>query len=133
MLAASLDTAQVRIVLISDDRRQVDSIMADINRSKFRYIFVLLSKPGELFFNIYSEFKNIRNTIPTVFIFDYKFSSYFIKSMIESLNGLENAAPVDFVVIDPPRDPGIRQRLKRLGATLYESAAEQATAELTVH
>lgn len=133
MLAPSLDTAQVRIVLISDDRRQVDSIMSDIKRSKLRYIFVLLSKPGELFFNIYSEFKNIRNTIPTVFIFDYKFSSYFIKSMIESLNGLEGAAPVDFVVIDAPRDPGIRQRLKRLGATLYESAPEPARAELTLH
>ena len=133
MLAPSLDTAQIRIVLISADQTQISCISNDIKISKIRYLFIVLSKPGELFFNIYSEFKNIRNTIPTVFIFDYKFSSYFIKSMIESLKDIENAAPVDFVIMDAPDDPALRLRLQRLGATLYQSGAEVRSGELTLH
>jgi hypothetical protein len=135
MLAPSLDTAQIRIVLISDDKAHIDSILSDINKSKLHYIFMILSNRGELFFNIYSEFKNIRNKIPTVFIFDYSFSSYFIKSMIESLNGLEDAAPVDFVVLDAPANASTRFRLKQLGATLYDTAPAPARAEseLTLH
>lgn len=133
MLASSLDTADVRIVLISDDKSQIASVANDIKNSKLHYIFLVLSKPGELFFNIYSEFRNIRNKIPTVFIFDYKFSSFFIKSMIESLKGLENAAPVAFVVVDPPRDAATRHRLTELGATLYDAASAWAEVELTLH
>ena len=133
MLAPSLDTAQIRIVLISADQSHTDSIIRDIKKSNIFYLFIVLSKPGELFFNIYSEFKNIRNTIPTVFIFDYKFSSYFIKSMIESLKDIENAAPVDFVIMDPPKDPTLRLRLQILGATLYETKTEVRSEELTLH
>ncbi len=133
MLAPSLDTAQIRIVLISADQSHTDSIIRDIKKSNIYYLFIVLSKPGELFFNIYSEFKNIRNTIPTVFIFDYKFSSYFIKSMIESLKDIENAAPVDFVIMDPPKDPTLRLRLQILGATLYETKTEVRSEELTLH
>ena len=133
MLALSLDTAQIRIVLISADQSHTDSIIRDIKKSNIFYLFIVLSKPGELFFNIYSEFKNIRNTIPTVFIFDYKFSSYFIKSMIESLKDIENAAPVDFVIMDPPKDPTLRLRLQILGATLYETKTEVRSEELTLH
>ncbi len=133
MLALSLDTAQIRIVLISADQSHTDSIIRDIKKSNIYYLFIVLSKPGELFFNIYSEFKNIRNTIPTVFIFDYKFSSYFIKSMIESLKDIENAAPVDFVIMDPPKDPTLRLRLQILGATLYETKTEVRSEELTLH
>ena len=133
MLAPSLDTAQIRIVLISADQTQISGISNDIKISKIRYLFIVLSKPGELFFNIYSEFKNIRNTIPTVFIFDYKFSSYFIKSMIESLKDIENAPPVDFVIMDAPDDPALRLRLQRLGATFYQSGAEVRSGELTLH
>jgi hypothetical protein len=133
MIVKLPEQAQVQIILVTDNALQTQDIIDNLAQSKVDYFLVCVARKADFLFHFYRNFVDLLKEIPTVFLFDYKFSEGQIEQICLGMNIIAQAIPVEYLLINAPLDMGLREKLGRTGASFYDGEYEDRKMKINYH
>jgi hypothetical protein len=131
MLSRDAATAQIQLILASNDRTQRLALEGDLRSSKFAYFFVNLAQRDTLLVSVKNQIEQNRGKIPIVLVLDFKFVTKDARALLELARAASRSLAIECVVTNPPKDAQTREILTSLGARLFDNDA--SSLELTLH
>ncbi len=133
MITHALATAQILLILVSDNRRQMQELTHDLERSRYRYFVDLHADRSTLPDSVGQRIAGNAGRLPTVLLINYKFAGKDCNILLELARSRAASAAIECVVTHPPMLESRRQWLQGLGARLFDNDDGVATAELALH
>jgi hypothetical protein len=133
MVVRDATTARIRLILASDNADEIRQLKWDLAASKYEYHFVHLKKRNGLVEAVARHLGDEELRLPTVLVINYLFATTACTTLLELARHSLEAGPIECVVTDAPKSLAARKRLSDLGARLYNSDTERASAMLMLH
>jgi hypothetical protein len=133
MVVQDFETAQVHLILASDDEAQVRELTRDLQASKYRYVFDHRSRKQDLRDAVAGSLARNGGRIPTVMVINYNFATKECPGLLRLARDAGKKAAIECVVTNPPAVPDIQNALTALGARLFHARAATLLAEMTFH
>ena len=131
MLSRDTTTAQIQLILASNDRTQLRALKSDLRSSKYAYFFVNLMQRDTLLRSVKSQIEQNGGRIPIVLVLDFKFVTKDARALLELVSTASRSLAIECVVTDPPEDTQTREMLTSFGARLFDNDA--SSLEMTLH
>jgi hypothetical protein len=131
MLAHDTATAQIQLILASNDRTRLRALQSDLRSSKFAYFFVNLVQRETLLSAVKTQIRQNGGKIPIVLVLDFRFARKDASALLEIVRAASRSLAIECVITDPPEDARTRERLSSLGARLFDNDA--SSLEMTLH
>lgn len=132
MLVQDVNSAQITIILASNDDVQAGQLRRDLLASKFVYFFVVLRDRVALVDVMARHIATNGGKTPIVIVLDHKFAMTDCDIILAAICGFPNAESIASVVINPPMDHETRERLKAAGARLYDGGFAEVAKQFTL-
>lgn len=133
MIVEDAASAQIELILASDDPEQIRRLLSDLQASKYAYSFVSLSVREALREAACRQILKNAGTTPTVIVINHAFAGAECDALLQLAQNASQIAAIECVVTNPPSDRAARERLIRLGAKLFEGEPGDESALLTLH
>ena len=132
MVVQDFTTAQIRLILVSNDKAEARQLLHDTRASKYIYGFALLDDPKYLLKAVEQQITGGLN-LPTVLVVNYAFAGDACEALLKLAHTCEGRPAIECVVTHPPASPAVRERLTGLGARLYDEGSELSLSHVRVH
>jgi hypothetical protein len=133
MVVEDAAVAQIELILASDDSKQTQQLLTDLQASRYTYSFVcLFVREALLEAACRRILRNAGNT-PSVIVINHAFAGPDCEALLQLARNASPIAAVECVVTDPPSDSMARAKLIRLGARLFQGERHSELMLLTLH
>lgn len=133
MVVRSSSTAQIHLILASDDWAEVRQIERDLKTSKFAYAFTHFDKADTVVQALKRHVSETRFAVPTVVVINYRFAAVDCVSLVDIVRSAAKKTAIECVVTHPPADNDTRDKLAALGARVFDEDEDSLMADLRVH
>lgn len=130
MITTDLASAQILFLLVTDDNRQIASLTADLQRSRYRYGLATCAGPATMTHWLEQQIESNDGRLPIILLIDDRFARSNSRSLLQLAKDAGKRTAIQSIVTHPPTATGKRQELLALGARLFDS---EETGELIVH
>ncbi len=132
MIVAPPSSAQVAIILASNDAVLIGQLTRDLRASKVGYFLVLLSDRENLTDAAAAQISAIGGISPVVFVIDHMFAGDECGLLVRATWSAPRADTIACVVVNPPADAARRQSLVADGARLFDGDSAETPEHLTL-
>lgn len=133
MVVRSPSTAQIHLILASDDWAEVRQIERDLKTSKYAYAFTHLDKSDPVIPALKRHVADTHVEIPTVVVINYQFAGPDCVALVDLVRDAAKTTAIECVVTHPPADNDTREKLAALGARVFDEEEDSLVADLSVH
>lgn len=132
MIVPTLGSAQVVIILLSQDAEMIGQLKRDLLASKIGYFLAILSDQETLRRAAADRISEIAGIAPVVMVIDYNFARHDCDLLLRETGAAPYAATIACIVVNPPRDAARRQSLIAGGARLFDGDSAETAEQLTL-
>ena len=133
MVVEDAASAQIQLILASNDPMQIRQLLADLQASKYVYFFASLSIRATLVEAACRQILKNAGKTPNVIVINHAFADTDCEALLQLARNASPLAAVECVVTNPPSDIKARERLIRLGARLFDGEPDSELIPLTLH
>lgn len=132
MVVQDFTTAQIRIILISDDKAQAQHLLRDMQASKYVYGFTLVDDGKALLKTLALKVAEFP-ALPTVMVINYSFAGGACAEVLRLARSSAGQPAIACIVTHPPAQAALRKTLSELGATLYDEGSDLPLLSASLH
>jgi len=133
MVVEDAASAQIELILASDDPRQTRQLLSDLQSSKHAYSFVNLSVREALVEAACRQILKNAGKLPSVMVINHDFAGTDCEILLQLAMNASAIAAIACVVTNPPAESNARERLVSLGARLFDGEPEGEQVPLILH
>jgi hypothetical protein len=126
-------SAEIELILASDDAGQTRQLVNDLHASKHAYSFVSLSVRETLVEAVLRRILKNAGKMPSVMVINHTFVGADCEVLLQLALNASPIAAIECVVTNPPVEKGVREKLIRLGARLFDGEPGGEAALLVLH
>jgi hypothetical protein len=126
-------SAQILLVLASNDSSQVRQLTRDLQRSSYAYAFSHHGEKKGVLAAIETLLAGGEENLPTVLVLNYKFVGRDCQKILQMVREAAGKRAVACVVTHPPADQHTRHLLSALGARLFDESMQLEPSQFALH
>lgn len=117
---------QIEVVLISNDYAHARALLEDLDESRHTFLVTQITQPDFVFDELERAIEGARFRRPVLVFIDFAAVSDDADGLVALVGEKQRVMAIECIVTRPPRDAARRERLRALGATLFEGRDEVA-------
>jgi hypothetical protein len=133
MVVMDAASAEIELILVSDDPAETRQLANDLHASKHTYSFVSLSVRETLVEAALRRILGNAGKTPSVMVINHRFVGADCEVLLQLALNASSLAAIECVVTNPPIEKGLREKLIGLGARLFDGEPGGDAALLILH
>ncbi len=126
-------SARFEVVLVSDDRDHARHLLADLRTSRHPFVITRVRERRNIAAAFDRLVEALPRRMPVIVLLDFEFLGHICESVVARALGLKDRAALECIVTRPPPIGRLVERLKRMGAFVFDPDLEFATPEPLLH
>jgi hypothetical protein len=126
-------SAQIQLLLASNDPSQVQQLTHDLKRSKYFYAFTHHGDQDSILTAIQSLVETGDRNLPTILVLNYEFTRRDCEKILRLVQKASATRAIECVITHPPTDQPSRLMLTKLGARLFDDSDQFEPSQFALH
>jgi hypothetical protein len=133
MLVEDPRTAQYEIVLISDDAEHARLLLSDLDTSRRPFLVTRVTRKQRIAPTLKALVEALPRKLPMIVMLDFEFLQATCERIVKLVLDMKTHMAVECVVTRPPVGTRHEERLRGLGAFLFDPDAEVSFSQTMAH